>query len=162
MVGHSLGGYICMAFSVAHPNLVRSLTLIDTIGIAHHRSILQMLLPLVRSTFDTSPALWFTQIYDFARAHPASILRAADEIVHLDGEKVIAAVQAPTLLCWGQHDRLVPLLDGIKIHSMIKGSQIVILPHASHVSMFDQAPRFNVILRSFLASCDQTLTQTAS
>lgn len=150
MVGHSLGGYICMALASYYPTTIKSLTLVDTVGIPMHRTVPQMLWPLSKSVMGATPRSWPMLAYDCWRTDPSTFWQAAQQIVALDATSIIAATTAPTLLVWGKHDDLVPLANGIKMHALIKGSRLVILPKASHVSMYDQPAQFNAALLAFL------------
>ena len=47
------------------------------------------------------------------------------------------SVTAPTLLVWGAHDRLVPVLDAAAWHERLPDARLVVLPRASHVPMVE-------------------------
>jgi len=151
LVGHSMGGYICMTLALQYPEQVKSLVLIDTIGIPLHRSVIQMLWPLLKDAVGTAPAFWPILCYDALRAGPITLWRAAQEIVALDATATITALKTSLLLLWGKNDNLVPLTSGKKIHAMIEGASFVILPKANHISMYAEAQIFNEELLSFLS-----------
>ena len=57
----------------------------------------------------------------------------------------------PTLLIWGQQDQQVPVLYGERLHREIPNSQLVILPNAGHMSLFDDAGGIATALTNFIS-----------
>jgi pimeloyl-ACP methyl ester carboxylesterase len=49
----------------------------------------------------------------------------------------LKTLEKPTLLIWGQQDEQVPLTYGQRLNREMPGSQLVILPDAGHLSLFD-------------------------
>jgi pimeloyl-ACP methyl ester carboxylesterase len=58
-------------------------------------------------------------------------------------------IQCPTLIVWGEKDRLVPVRDAFRLQSEIEGSQLVVFPDAGHMPMLELAARFNATLAKF-------------
>ena len=56
----------------------------------------------------------------------------------------------PTLLIWGQQDQQVPVLYGERLHREIPNSQLVILPNAGHMSLFDDPGAIVTALTDFI------------
>jgi pimeloyl-ACP methyl ester carboxylesterase len=61
-------------------------------------------------------------------------------------------IQAPTLILWGQADTTTPLALGAALQAAIKGSRLVVIPHAGHMLPLEAAPAFNAALLDFLAA----------
>lgn len=76
--------------------------------------------------------------------------RAARQIVELDAAPVIAAVRTPTLLIWGEHDDLVPLSLGRRLHEQLVGSRLLVVPRTNHFPMYEWPHEFNHMLMAFL------------
>ena len=150
LVGHSMGGYVSMALAALHPEKVKRLILVASIGIPFGCSVNRMLLPMVKAIGRTNPAFWPYLAYDYFRAGPAMVHRASSEIVALDATEVISAVQTPTLLIWGEYDDLVLLEFGRRLREQIMGSRLLILSNANHICMFDQPHDFNLAVLTFL------------
>lgn len=60
-------------------------------------------------------------------------------------------IDRPTLIVWGEKDRLVPLGDAFRLQSEIEGSKLVIFPDARHLPMVECPDRFNALLAKFSA-----------
>jgi pimeloyl-ACP methyl ester carboxylesterase len=56
----------------------------------------------------------------------------------------------PTLLIWGQQDQQVPVQYGERLHREIPNSQLVILPNAGHMALFDDPSAIVTALTDFI------------
>jgi len=151
LVGHSMGGYICLWIAAHHPELVRRLVLIAPTGLPFKRSLVGSILPLLRASFHTTPSFWPILMHDALRAGPLTLLQAGEELLSKDIQDDLKSIQAPTLLIWGEHDRLVPPSLSATLLKEIADARLVILNNAGHVPMFDRAQEFNEALLTFLA-----------
>ncbi len=59
-------------------------------------------------------------------------------------------IACPTLIIWGDKDRLVPLKDASIFEKLIPDSRKVVYKDTGHVSMMERPARFNDDVRSFL------------
>jgi pimeloyl-ACP methyl ester carboxylesterase len=150
LVGHSMGGYIVMALAAQQPQKVKRLVLVDSIGIPFNRPVQQLVYPALKSIMKTIPTFWPCIHYDYLRAGPTMVRKAAQQIAMLDAAPVIAAIHTPTLIIWGEHDDLVPLASGRLLHEQIAGSRLLIIPKTNHFCMFERPHAFNNALLAFL------------
>ena len=97
-----------------------------------------------------SPRFIATLSYDALRAGPITLLRSARDLLQEDVARDLTAIQTPTLLIWGEHDALVPVSVGYELRERIPRARLLVLKDASHVPMFHDARRFNVVLLQFL------------
>lgn len=67
-----------------------------------------------------------------------------------DLREVLATVDVPTLLLYGDRDTRAPLEVGHALQAGIPGSRLVVLPGAGHVSPVEAPESFNREVRSFL------------
>lgn len=154
LLGHSMGGYICMSLAARAPERVTHLILLDSIGIPFERSARQLIPPTLISMLHTTPAFWPILLYDSnIRAGIPMVMRAANQIVALDAKPVIEAVKTPTLLIWGDNDELVPLSFGYQLRDKLAKAQarMLVLKKANHIAMYDQPLQFNAGVLAFLA-----------
>jgi 2-hydroxy-6-oxonona-2,4-dienedioate hydrolase len=180
VVGNSLGGWAAAAFTLAHPEKVDRLVLVDSAGYSLAKTgvqaqcdLLQVLNP---STVASEKALMGTILANKALATDAfaegafaqhmrrgdgyTIDRFLDSLFRnedvVDGK--LGAIKAPTLVVWGREDGLIPLSAGQMMGTEIVGSQTVILDHCGHVPQIECAVPFNTALLKFLASGAGTST----
>lgn len=150
LIGHSMGGYICLRIAARHPERIRRLVLVSPAGIPHIRSVRGYLLPLLVTIRYCKPAFLPILFADALRAGPRTLLRATQDLLTKDIRDSLHEIVTPTLLVWGEYDALVPPVFGDILREEIKGAHLLVLKKAGHVVMFDQAERFNdVVLRFF-------------
>jgi pimeloyl-ACP methyl ester carboxylesterase len=61
-------------------------------------------------------------------------------------------IRCPTVIVWGERDRLVPLADAYELWRLIPRAELVVFPDAGHVSMLEEPDRFNAELAAFAAA----------
>jgi pimeloyl-ACP methyl ester carboxylesterase len=150
LVGHSMGGYVSMALAATHPERVKRLVLVDSIGIPFNLPVRRLVYPALKAIARTIPSFWMCIGYDYLRAGPRMVLNASRQIVALEAAEVLAAVRVPTLVIWGENDDLVPLTLGRRLHASLAGARLHILPGTNHFCMFEKPREFNQALLAFL------------
>lgn len=151
LVGHSMGGYVCMRLAVSRPELVRSLMLAAPVGVPAYSSVTREIILVIASVRRVTPSFLPVLAFDAMRMGLTTLLRTAREIVREDIRGSMEAITAPTLLVWGEHDLLVPPWCGDVLRKSIPDSRLLILRGAGHVVMYDRPAEFNAALLSFLA-----------
>jgi pimeloyl-ACP methyl ester carboxylesterase len=76
---------------------------------------------------------------------------ALDALTDHDIEDRLGDLRCPTLLYWGQEDRLVPVRDAGRFAALIPGARVVRLDDTGHMAMLERPGRFNADVTAFLA-----------
>jgi len=182
VVGNSLGGWTAMAFTLAHPEKVERMVLVDSAGysfehlgtpkppremletlnpatVAASKAVLNVILANKAMVTDAAAQQMFAAHMEKNDGYTIerfidSILRGEDVV---DGK--LGAIKAPTLVMWGREDALVPLPAGQMMAKEIPGSEIVIFDHCGHVPQLECASPFNAALLKFLSGGSAPSTQ---
>ncbi|TKS59910.1 MAG: alpha/beta hydrolase [Nitrospira sp.] len=64
----------------------------------------------------------------------------------------IGAVAHPTLVIWGEEDRVFPIAVGEELHHAIKGSRFTRIPNAGHIPQWEQPDLVNQSLIAYIRS----------
>ena len=131
------------------PERVRRLALIAPAGIPYGTSIFGRAVRLIATLFDLRRRL-ATIVGDALRAGPLSLLRGAIFASHRDLTVELASVQAPTLLVWGDKDRLLPPRTAAEWQRVLPRSRLVRL-HCGHVPMWEMPRELASCLLDFLS-----------
>lgn len=177
LAGNSLGGQIAYRFTIQYPNLVDKLILIDAAGyplvsqqipIGFRIARIPVLNKLI--TFITPRSVVKASVEnvyaDKAKVTEALVdryfnltLRAgnrqalADRLtVPLDSSslRLIKTIQQPTLVLWGEQDRLIPVSNAYRFHQDLPNDTLVILKNAGHVPMEESPTESLKAVLSFL------------
>lgn len=165
LVGHSLGGWIGLAFAAAHPDRLEGLVVVDAAGLRFDpdRTLERALLPetiddvrlLIRANFQRAIQLPVFVLRDLLRvakrdavARTELLRRLVYGAEHVDDR--LAAIRARTLVVWGAADLLTPLALGDRIAQSITGARLVVVPDSAHSPNVERPERFNDLLRAFL------------
>lgn len=62
----------------------------------------------------------------------------------------IGEISHPTLVLWGEEDRVFPIAVGKELHQTIKGSQFVRVPQAGHIPQWERPDLVNQALITFI------------
>ena len=150
LIGHSMGGYICMWIAAHRPDVVMRLVLVDPAFKAVAQSVLGYTVPLLEAVRYLRPRFFPILAYDSLRAGPITLLNATRDLIALDISDEIQCITSPVLLIWGENDTLVPPSLGHMLRSELTNARLLTLKHAAHVAMFDQPQQFNTAVDAFL------------
>jgi abhydrolase domain-containing protein 6 len=162
LVGNSLGGGIAAWLGLEHPRWVRSLTLIGAAGVTMPRpSAMQRHIEAGHNPFVLRDEAEFSAFLRFVVERmpplPGPVLRAMardfvarramnekilTELVEdgLDLTERLRGIEVPTMLLWGDRDRLIDLSAGRVYHEAIPGARLVVLHGIGHCPQVE-APR---------------------
>lgn len=150
LIGHSMGGYICMWIAAHRPDVVLRLVLVDPAFKAQTQSVFGYTVPLLRAVRYLTPHFFPIVAFDSLRAGPVTLLKATRELISLNISEEIQMISKPVLLIWGENDTLVPLSLGHMLREELPNARLLTLKHAAHVAMFDQPQKFNAAVNAFL------------
>jgi pimeloyl-ACP methyl ester carboxylesterase len=148
LVGNSMGGHIAIHLAATRPELVRSLTLVNSSGIpfeiAPGQHIANLIVPRGAMSFATVLAR------DFFRAGPRAIAKAFVHLLRDDARPLLQGLTMAVLLLWGERDPLVPLTYARQMQEIIPNARLKVIPNAGHIPMWENPPAFNAALLEFL------------
>ncbi|HKH11408.1 MAG TPA: alpha/beta fold hydrolase [Rubrobacter sp.] len=151
MVGHSMGGYLCLKIAARRPGVVRRLVLVDPAGMPPGRTMLGHLGPLLLATRYARPTFLPVLVRDAIYAGPLTLFRTARDLLAEDVRGDLSRVGMPTLLVWGDRDPLIPPSIGDLMRAEIPDCRLLVIEGAGHNPMFDRPEAFNAALLAFLA-----------
>ncbi len=160
LIGHSNGGRIGLAFAEKYPEKIAKLILIDSAGIYHNelpirlkRFIFRNIAKIGRRISDSESLRKL--IYkvaregDYSSATPAQ-RKTMINLINTDLSKILKEIKVPTLIIWGENDRVTPLNDAKLMHSLIKKSKLKIISSAKHSPQFTHLKEVAKIIYEYL------------
>ncbi len=172
LCGLSMGGYAAFAFLRKYPQRLSGLILADTrpgadtaearanrenvakIALAEGtEAIANMQLPRLISEYTRQhePQVETRLRQMINEATPQGIAAASRGMaLRLDSTDLLAGIQVPTLVIVGEQDALTPPEVARAYAQQIPNAQLVVIPHAGHISNMEQPEAFLLAVRGFL------------
>jgi len=146
LIGHSNGGRIALNFAIKYGKRIKKLILIDSAGIYHSDILTRikkagflLLAKAGKKIFPSKTAqkilyhLAGTKDYLLANQNTKKTM-----INLLESDKFLNPnkISVPTIIIWGENDKITPLSDGKLLNKLIKNSRFLIIPEARHSPQF--------------------------
>jgi pimeloyl-ACP methyl ester carboxylesterase len=148
LVGHSLGGLVAAEVAAREPERVRRLVLVAPAGIPCGLGLATRSFRLLETLYDVRGRLP-TVVRDAVRAGPLGLLRGVVFVSYRDLRAELAAVRAPSLLVWGERDRLMPVAIAKEWQQALPASRLVLL-ECGHVPAWEAPNELAACLLAFL------------
>ena len=148
LAGHSLGGLVAAEVAATRPEQTRHLILVAPAGIPCGRGLSGRALPLLRTLYDVRRSLPMLTL-DAVRTGPLDVVRGIAFVSDRDLRHELSAIRAPTLLVWGERDRLVPLRIAEEWRQAMVDVRLAYL-HCGHVPMLEAPAELVACMLSFL------------
>ena len=150
VMGHSMGGLIAGGLAADHPERVDRLVLVDAGFLSLDPTWRHRITGPLRTLPWTSPTILPVLLRDLFRSGPMRMVEATTELMRKDWRDKLPAITAPTLVIWGQHDRVCNPRIGKQIVAAVSGARLVIIRGAGHNPMWEKPVEFDREVLAFL------------
>lgn len=172
LVGNSFGGALALALTIRHPERVRRLVLMGSVGVsfkitegleavwgyspsvenmrrvmdyfAWDRSLVNDELAQLRYEASTRPGVQES----FAAMFPAPRQRWVEAMASPESD--LRAIAHETLIVHGRDDQVIPLETSLRLHGLIPNSQLHVYGRCGHWTQIEHASRFTRLVSDFL------------
>lgn len=165
LFGHSFGGRIAIKFAAKYPEKLAGLILCDAAGVTPRPKIkiavfnflskignaifslpfLKFLQPLARKF-----VYWLSGERDYYYLKKSVMQKTFRLVIEENLRPHLTEIHVPTLIVWGEKDRMTPLNDAYTIHNGIAGSKMEILKNIGHNPHLECPEKLAEIIGSFL------------
>ena len=170
VVGLSLGGLVAQVLAAEHPELVRSLVLVNTFAHLRPEGLRGWLLyarrglSLIGGGMEKQAQVIATSMFPrpdqkeirrlvvarLSSNDPRAYRAAMWAALRFDGRRLASHINVPTLVVAGDQDTTVSLAAKRKLAAGIKGARLEIVTGSGHVTPIDKADEFNRLLLDFI------------
>lgn len=176
LVGNSFGGGLALALAIEHPQRVRRLVLMGSVGVsfpitqgldevwgyepsfetmrrlldvfAFDRSLVNDELAEMRYQASIRPGFQES----FAAMFPAPRQRWVDNLASRDED--IRSLEHETLILHGREDQVIPLETSLRLAELIDRAQLHVFGRCGHWTQIEHAGRFARLVNDFLTEAD--------
>ncbi|OGZ58206.1 MAG: hypothetical protein A3A00_00515 [Candidatus Spechtbacteria bacterium RIFCSPLOWO2_01_FULL_38_20] len=146
LAGHSFGGRISLAYCVRYPEDLDKLVLIATAGIKRYKQwkvkIFLFLAKIGNVIFSVPILKYFKSMtrkvaykltggHDYEKASPR-MRGIMKNILNEDLRAFLPQITIPTLILWGNKDKMTPVKDARILNTEVKNSHLYIFPNQPH------------------------------
>lgn len=138
--GHSMGGAIAADFAINYSEKVEKLILVNSAGIpfknyylANFRGFLvEEIMFLKNSNLKQKVKLIPWDGRNMFLRRPFQMMKLNKVLQSIDLKEKFSKITVPTLVLWGEKDKVLPLKDANEIHSLIPSSKLKIIKGGVH------------------------------
>lgn len=172
LVGHSMGGYVALAFAKAFAQTLQGLVLVgtkagaDTPEAAAARRataekvrdggtsvVVDAMAPKMLSATNTDAAMAASVRGFMAPSKPEGVIGALLGMAERpDAGTWLGKIRVPTLVITGTDDTIIPPSESGLLAKAIPGAQLKFIPKAGHLVAFERTEAFNTALGDWLKS----------
>ncbi|HEY0042602.1 MAG TPA: alpha/beta hydrolase, partial [Flavisolibacter sp.] len=176
LIGHSMGGYVTLAFAEKYPTALNAFGLFHSTAFAdseekketrrkgiafiEEHGAYEFLKTATSNLYAPVTKAEKGQLIDehlktVRNADGAALVTYYQSMIKRpDRTAVLKNSRVPVLFVMGRHDNAVPLSDGLKQCHLPQLSYIELLEHAGHMGMVEEAEQTNAILNMFMKSLE--------
>jgi pimeloyl-ACP methyl ester carboxylesterase len=157
LFGHSLGGWLAATVSARFPDRVSALVLAAPWGldVPEHRGadLSSMSPPEIAAALTNDPSIWEGRLpmgpdpaFEAARARErAALMRLMPGPHDLDLPPILSQISAPTLLLWGEDDKVTPAGLAPEWQKLIPRASVKTFAGAGHLLFHERADAVEAI-----------------
>ena len=172
IVGHSMGGYIGLAFANYYVNHVIGLTLVHSTSFEDNTAKKEIRLKVAEFIQEQGTRKFLEATYqnlfgnNFKKAHPDKIQDVIDSVSDISPEAMIQFVMAmrnrsahehllreqriPIGMIVGEEDIAVPIEDSLLQTQLLPANNVIILKNVGHMGMLEATEQVNNTLLKFI------------
>jgi pimeloyl-ACP methyl ester carboxylesterase len=170
LVGHSMGGYVALAFARQYSRMLRGLVLVATrsgndtpeaaatrrataekVKAEGSKIVVDAMAPKMLAPSNQDSRM-VEQVRGFmAPSQPEGVIGALLGMAERpDMTATLPSINLPTLVITGADDTLIPPAESEKLANAIRGARLTVIPKAGHLVAFEQPDAFNRVLKEWL------------
>jgi pimeloyl-ACP methyl ester carboxylesterase len=166
--GNSLGGHVALRLCLAAPELVDCLILTGTSGLYEHTVDTLPVRPNHTFVRDQMSRVFYDQSFvsDAAvneisqiledRVRVLNLIHAARSAKRDNLQKVLGEIKVPTLLLWGEDDKVTTMEVARQFHDLIPNSELITIKNCGHAPMIEHPEWFAETVHAFVKEHSKT------
>lgn len=157
IIGHSFGGAVAVKFSLLYPGYALKLILVSSSAIRQPRRKMILLKKTVDILKPLIPEKLRKLILkllkydktDYAQIEGPELKETFKNVIKEDLRPYFHSMKIPTLVIWGEKDKITPLSEGKIIAENILGAKFAVIKNAGHFVFLEKPEEFIKLIKEF-------------
>lgn len=158
LLGHSMGGYVTLAFLSKFPHRLKGIALIQSTPLednSERKKIREKAIKLVKKDYQKYVEATLSALFSasFKRKNPETIEQMLEKAKKMNPQSIAASLHGlkdrpshvstlqntdiPCLVLAGESDKTVPLTDLLNLFEKTNNTELVIIPNGSHMAYLE-------------------------
>ncbi len=167
LLGNSLGGHLCLLYTLQNQSKVKTLTLTGSSGLFENslgdsypkKGDYDYVKTKTEYTFynpNTASKELVDEVFEIVnnREKAIRVLYIARSAIRHNVKDQLHTIHIPVNLIWGREDKITPLFAGEEFHKLLPNSTLHVIDQCAHVPMMEHPETFDKLLLEFLKKHD--------
>lgn len=163
LLGNSLGGHLCLLYTLKHQEKVKTLTLTGSSGLFENslgdsypkKGDYDYVKTKTEYTFydpNTATKELVDEVFEIVnnREKAIRVLYIARSAIRHNVKDQLHTISIPVNLIWGREDKITPLFAGEEFEKLLPNAKLHIIEKCAHVPMMEHPQVFDNLLLTFL------------
>jgi len=157
VIGHSFGGAVATKLALLYPDNISKLILVDASAIRRPRRkmiLLEKIMPILKPIIVGKLKQIIIKLLkfdktDYAQIKSRELKETFKNVIKENLQPYLFEIKSPTLIIWGEKDKITPLADGQLIAKTIPGAKFAVIKNAGHFVFLEKPEEFVKLIKDF-------------
>ena len=157
IIGHSFGGAVATKFSLLYPGEILKLILVSASAIRQPRRkmiLLKKSADILKLFLSEKMRKLILKLLgydkmDYAQIENKELKETFKRVIGEDLRPYFHLINTPTLVIWGEKDKITPIAEGKIIAENISGAKLKIIKNAGHFAFLEKPEEFIKLIKEF-------------
>jgi len=162
VIGHSFGGAVATKLALLYPDNISKLILVDASAIRRPRRkmiLLEKIMPILKPIIVGKLKQIIIKLLkfdktDYAQIKSRELKETFKNVIKENLQPYLFEIKSPTLIIWGEKDKITPLADGQLIAKTIPGAKFAVIKNAGHFVFLEKPEEFVKLIKNFANDAD--------
>ena len=157
IIGHSFGGAVATKLTLLYPDSISKLVLVDASAIRQPRRkmiLIKKAADFLKPLFPEKLRKFILRLLkldktDYAQIESLELKETFKNVIKENLAPYFTQIKTPTLVIWGEHDKITPLGEGKIIAEDISGAKLEIIKNTGHFVFLEKPEEFIKLIKEF-------------
>ena len=157
IIGHSFGGAVATKLALIYSDSISKLILVDASAIRRPQRkmiLLQKITPILKPIISEKLRQLILKLLkldktDWTQIKNINLKETFKKVIIENLKYDLFLIKSPTLIVWGENDKITPLDEGKLIARTIPGAKIEIIKNTGHFPFLEKPEEFIRLIREF-------------